>query len=736
MERIELQFGGRPFSLETGHVAKQANGAVMVRHGDTVVLAAVVSTKDPIANKGFFPLTVDYREKAYAAGKIPGGFFKREGRPSEKETLSARMIDRPIRPLFPEGFNHEIQIHVTVLCSDQQNDADVLGICAAAAALSVSDIPFDHTIAGARVGRVDGQLVINPTFTELETSDMNLVIVGTKDDVIMVEGGCLEVSEDDLTAALQFGLGEVRKLLEAIEELRRKAGKPKASFVAPVTNPEIVGAVKDLAKTRIVEANQITDKTGREDAIRAVTDDVFTALAEQFPDQGIAIRAVLEEIEREDLRNRVLSDKRRADGRGPDDIRQITGEVALLPRVHGSALFTRGQTQALAVVTLGTKVDEQRIDGLLGDTKKSYMLHYNFPSYSVGEVRPIRGPGRREIGHGALAERALQPVIPNEEIFPYTVRIVADVLESNGSSSMATICAGALALMDAGVPIKAPVAGVAMGLIKSGSRYEIITDILGVEDHLGDMDFKVAGTSAGITAFQMDLKIQGLSFEILREALQKARKARMHVLDRMAATLAAPRPELSPYAPRILIFQVKVERIGDVIGPGGKHIRGICEQTGAKIDIDDDGTVIIASVDQVAGETAKRMVLALVEDPEIDKVYEGKVRRITAFGAFIEILPGTDGLLHISEMDYARTERVEDVCKMGEIIQVKVIEIDPEGKVRLSRKALLPKPEGYVESTDSRGGRPPRREGSSDDRPRRSGGPRRDGGRPFAKRRE
>jgi polyribonucleotide nucleotidyltransferase len=731
MERIELQFGGRPFSLETGHVAKQANGAVMVRHGDTVVLAAVVASKEPIANKGFFPLMVDYREKAYAAGKIPGGFFKREGRPSEKEILSARMIDRPIRPLFPEGFMCEIQVHVTVLSSDQQNDADVLGICAAASALAVSDIPFEHTIAGARVGRIDGQLVINPTLSELESSDMNLVVVGTRTDVIMVEGGCIEVSEDDLTDALKFGLDEVRKLIDAIEELQRQAGKPKAPFVAPIPNPEIITAVKDLAKTRIVEVNQIIDKTGREDAIRAISNDVFASLAERFPDDKSTIGAVLEEIESEDLRNRVLNDKRRADGRGPDDIRQITGEVALLPRVHGSALFTRGQTQALAVVTLGTKVDEQRIDDLLGDSKKSYMLHYNFPSYSVGEVRPIRGPGRREIGHGALAERALQPIIPNEEIFPYTIRIVSDVLESNGSSSQATICAGTLALMDAGVPIKAPVAGVAMGLIKSGDRYEVITDILGVEDHLGDMDFKVAGTSAGITAFQMDLKIQGLSFEILREALQKARKARMHILDRMAATLAAPRPELSPYAPRILIFQIKVERIGDVIGPGGKHIRGICEQTGAKIDIDDDGTVIIASVDQVAGETAKRMVLALVEDPELDKVYEGKVRRITAFGAFLEILPGTDGLLHISEMDYARTERVEDVCKMGDILQVKVIEIDPEGKVRLSRKALLPKPEGYVESND-RGSRPPRRDG--DDRPRRSSGPRRDGGRPFAKR--
>lgn len=735
MERIELQFGGRPFSFETGHVAKQANGAVLVRHGDTVVLAAIVASKEPKANQGFFPLTVDYREKAYAAGKIPGGFFKREGRPSEKEILSARMTDRPLRPLFPEGYNHEIQIHITVLSSDQQNDADVLGICAASAAVSVSDIPFAYTIAAARVGRIDGQFVINPTLAELENSDMNLVIAGTRSDVIMVEGGCLEVSEDDLTAALQFGLAEVGKLVDAIEEIRRKAGKPKKEFVTPVPDKDLVAAVKELSKAKIIAADQITDKSGREDAISAIAKDVQAALAEQFPEHERDISAMIEEIEKDDLRSRVLNEKRRADGRGTDEVRTISAEVGVLPRVHGSALFTRGQTQSLTVVTLGTKVDEQRIDGLFGDTTKSYMLHYNFPSYSVGEVRPIRGPGRREIGHGALAERALQPVIPNEDIFPYTIRVVSDILESNGSSSMATVCAGSLSLMDAGVPIKAPVAGVAMGLIKSGDRFEILTDILGVEDHLGDMDFKVAGTANGINAFQMDLKTQGVSFDVLRQALQKARLARLHILDRMAATLATPRPELSPYAPRIIIFQVKVEQIGAVIGPGGKHIRGICEQTGAKIDIDDDGTVIIASVDQEAGEAAKRMVMALVEEPEVGKVYEGKVRRITAFGAFIEIIPGTDGLLHISEMDYARTERVEDVCKMGEMIKVQVIEIDPEGKVRLSRRPLLTKPEGFVENNNPR---PPRRNGGGDDRHRSGGhsGPRREGGRPYARRSE
>jgi polyribonucleotide nucleotidyltransferase len=724
MERIEMEFGGRPFSIETGHVARQANGSVIVRHGDTMVLAAVVATKEPPPDRGFFPLSVDYREKAYAAGKIPGGFFKREGRPSEKETLSARMIDRPIRPLFPKGFKNEVQVYVVVLSSDQQNDADVLGITAAAGALAMSDVPVAATIAGARVGRIDGEFVINPTMTQLETSDINLVIAATKDDVIMVEGGCAEVSEADLTAALEFGLKEVGTLITQLEDLRSRAGKPKMEFAPPEVDPELETAVREFSEARIKEANQMHDKAERENTIDTIKKELQEALAERFPEQERTISDVFGEIEKVDLRARVLSEKVRADGRDPDSVRQIDGEVGLLPRTHGSALFTRGQTQSLTAVTLGTKMDEQRIDDLLGESTKSYMLHYNFPAYSVGEVRPIRGPGRREIGHGALAERALQPVIPNEEIFPYTIRVVSDILESNGSSSMATVCAGTLALMDAGVPVKSPVAGIAMGLVKSGDDYVVLTDILGVEDHLGDMDFKVAGTANGITAFQMDLKIQGLPFDILREALQKARAARMHVLDRMAATLAEPRPELSPYAPRILIFKVKVERIGDVIGPGGKHIRGITDQTGAKVDIDDEGTVIVASVDQAAGEAAKKMILALVEEPELDKVYEGKVRRITAFGAFVEILPGTDGLLHISEMDHGRTERVEDICQLGDMIKVKVIEIDPEGKVRLSRRALLPRPEGMPEEDDRpRGGRPPRRGGD-----RRGGDSRRRGG--------
>ncbi len=711
MERIRIDLGGRPFSFETGHIARQANAAVLCRHGDTVVMAAVVAAKEGIPDRDFFPLTVDYREKAYAAGKIPGGFFKREGRPTEKETLSARMIDRPIRPLFPEGYTNEIQIHVNVLSSDQQNDADVLGICAAGAGLALSDVPFDYMIAAVRVGRVGGKFVVNPTIAELEESDMNIVVAGTRSDVIMVEGGCLEVSEADLTEGLQFGLEHIATIIDALGDLKKRAGKPKRDFVAPVLDVEFDKAVRALAAKRLGEANQITDKAGREDAVSQIKKDTREALSEQYPGKEKAIGAIIDLIEYEDLRKRILDEGRRADGRNPDQIRQITAEVSFLPRTHGSALFTRGQTQALAACTLGTKVDEQRLDNIMGESTKSYMLHYNFPSYSVGEVRPIRGPGRREIGHGALAERAIQPVIPNEEIFPYTIRIVSDILESNGSSSMATVCAGSLALMDAGVPIKSPVAGIAMGLIKEGEKYAVLTDILGVEDHLGDMDFKVTGTRAGITAFQMDLKIQGLNFTIMREALEKAKVARLHVLSKMDETLATPRPELSQYAPRILIFQIKIDQIGAVIGPGGKNIRAITEQTGVKIDISDDGTIIVASVDVDAAERAKAMIQAQLEEPELDRVYEGKVRRIADFGAFIEIIPGTDGLLHISEIDYKRTEKVEDVFKLGDSVQVKVIEIDPGGKVRLSRKALLPKPEGYVE--------PPKREG---DGGRRGGG--------------
>ncbi len=720
MDKVELRFDdGRILSIETGHVAKQAGGAVMVRLGDTVVFAAATGS-DKGLDQDFFPLTVDYREKSYAAGKIPGGFFKREGRPSEKEILSARLCDRPLRPLFPDGYTNEVQIMINVLSSDQENDGDILGIIAASAALRISNIPFHTTIGAVRVGRIDGQYRINPLFSELEKSDMNISIAGTKDFINMVEGGAREISEKDMVDALSFGHEFIKKVVAIIEELTAKVGKPKPEVVPPVINPEIVSEVTNLTAGKIKAANRIRDKKGRSDAIEKIRTETLEALAEKFPESEKQIKAVIEEIERTDLRAMILDEHVRADGRGFEDIRDISIEIGVLPRTHGSALFTRGQTQALVVATLGTKIDEQRIDDLLGESFKSYMLHYNFPSYSVGEVRPIRGPGRREIGHGALAERALEPVIPVEEKFPYTIRIVSDILESNGSSSMATVCGGSLSLMDAGVPIKAPVAGIAMGLVKEGDKTAILTDILGVEDHLGDMDFKVTGTDNGVTAFQMDIKIGGVTVELMERALDQAKRARLVVLGKMNQAISTPRPELSPYAPRIITIKVPIDKIGEIIGPGGKMIRSIIEQTGAKIDIEDDGTVIIASVDQSAGEAARDKILGMCEVPEIGRTYTGKVKRIAAFGAFIEILPGTDGLVHISELEYHRVNRVEDVINLGDTVMVKVIDIDNEGKIRLSRKALLPKPEGYSENSGGGGG------GSSDRPSRPPYRPRRD----------
>jgi len=719
LETVELRFeDGRKLSIETGRVAKQASGSTLVRLGDTVVLTAVVSA--PAAEeRDFFPLTVDYREKSYAAGKIPGGFFKREGRPSEKEILSARLTDRPIRPLFPDGYNDEVQVMIQVLSSDQENDGDILGIIGASAALSISDIPFHNPIGAVRVGRIDGQLIINPLFSQLESSDMNLTIAGTKDHIIMVEGGAQEIAEQDMVAALAFGHEHIKKVVAVIEELVSKVGKPKQDVVKREINTELASAVTDAVTEKINSANRIKDKHGREEAIGAIKKEITESLAERFPESEKDIAKIIGDIESAGLRSMILNEGIRADGRGLDNIRDISIETGVLPRTHGSAIFTRGQTQALVVTTLGTKMDEQRIDDLLGESFKSYMLHYNFPSYSVGEVRPIRGPGRREIGHGALAERALDPVIPAEDKFPYTIRIVSDILESNGSSSMATVCGGSLALMDAGVPIKAPVAGIAMGLVMEGDQSAILTDILGVEDHLGDMDFKVTGTAQGITAFQLDIKIGGLTIELMSKALEKARIARLFVLDKMNQAISQPKAELSPYAPRIITIKIPVDKIGDVIGPGGKMIRSIIEMTGAKIDIEDDGTVTVASVDQSAGEAARDKILSLVEEAEIGKVYIGKVKRIAAFGAFVEILPNVDGLVHISELDNYRVAKVEDVVNLGDEVKVKVIGIDPEGKVRLSRRVLL---EGASE-------RPP-----SDDRPRSSRPDRHSGGRPRRER--
>jgi polyribonucleotide nucleotidyltransferase len=685
----EIDLDGKILRVETGKVAKQAHGSAMVRLGDTVILATAVEAKEIDEEQDYFPLFVDYREKAYAAGKIPGGFFKREGRPSEKETVSARLIDRTLRPLFPEGYFKEVQIMLLVLSSDQENDADVPGLIGASTALSVSKIPFYNPVGAVRIGRVNGELVVNPGFSDLEQSDLDLVVAGTKDFVNMVEGECREVSEQDLLSALELGHDRIKKIVGLQEKLQAKVGKPKPEVKTPSKNPELEEAVSTLGLEKIKEANRTTDKTEREEKLESLLDSISIELIERFPESEREIKVIMQELEKKDMRRMILEEGRRVDGRDLHQVRPISCEVGVLPRTHGSAIFTRGQTQALSVATLGTKIDEQRVDDLEGESTKSYMLHYNFPPFSVGEIKPIRGPGRREIGHGALAERAIQPVIPKEETFPYTIRIVSDILESNGSSSMATVCGGTLSLMDAGVPIKAPVAGIAMGLIKEMDKHAILTDILGVEDHLGDMDFKVTGTRQGITAFQMDVKIAGVDLALMEEALKRAKEARLHVLDIMEQTIPKPRTELSAYAPRIIILKVKPDKIGEIIGPGGKMIRSIIEQTGAKIDIEDDGSVFIASVDQKAGEMALDLIQRLIEEPELGKEYQGKVKRITSFGAFVEILPGQDGLLHISEVDTKRINRVEDVLNLGDQVKVKIIGIDPEGKIRLSRKACF-----------------------------------------------
>jgi len=688
----QIEFNGQPFIIETGKLAKQANGAAWVQLGDTVVLAAVVMDDKPAENRDFFPLTVDYREKAYAAGKIPGGFFKREGKPSENEILSARLIDRSIRPLFDKQFRNEIQMNVWVLSADKVNDADVLGITAASVALGFSDIPFKNLIAGVRVACLDGRLIANPTFDELEQSNIDLVIAASAESIIMVEGEAQEISEEEMVRALAFGHEEIRKIIALQNQIVNEAGKEKKTMPQAESQEELQKEVQALCSQELETLIRIPEKSARREGIQALAEKIKTALAERFPEKETAIMEFLHETEKAAMRRMVLTENKRLDGRNPDQIRDISIEVGLLPRAHGSALFTRGQTQALAAATLGTKIDEQRIEELEGEFRKTYMLHYNFPSFSTGEVKPNRGVSRREVGHGNLAERALKPIIPGDKIFPYTLRIVSDVLESNGSSSMATVCAGSLSLMDAGVPVKAAVAGIAMGLIKEGERIAILTDILGDEDHLGDMDFKVAGTRSGITAFQMDIKIAGISTEIMREALERAKKARHFLLDKMATVIDQPRPELSRYAPRILSIKIPVDSIGKVIGPGGKNIREIIERTGAAIDISDDGTVIVASVDPEAGEKAAGIIRDMTAEVEIGAVYSGRVKRIMKFGAFVEVLPGKEGLVHISELDHKRVGRVEDVVRIGDEVKVKVIKIDNEGRVDLSRKALLPAP--------------------------------------------
>ena len=678
-------------TIETGKLAKQANGAVTVRYGDSMVIATVCANPEPKEGQDFFPLTVEYREKSYAAGKIPGGFFKREGRPSEKEILSARIIDRPIRPLFPDDFKGETQCISYVISHDQQNDTDILALTGTGAAMAVSDIPISKTIAGVRVGRINGQYVINPTIEQMEESDLSITMAGSADSIAMVEGGAREVPEEDIVQALAFGHDHIKIIVGKIEELKAMCAKAKFEYVPLKIEDEIIAKVKELVGNKLDAFNHIADKETRRNEKKKLQQEVLTALAETFPEKEGQIKEVIAEIDSDSMRTMILKENVRIDGRGPDEIREITCEVGLLPRAHGSALFTRGQTQALVAVTLGTKIDEQRLDELEGESTKSYMLHYNFPPFSTGETKPIRGTSRREIGHGALAERALVPVIPAETSFPYTVRVVSDIMESNGSSSMATVCGGSLALMDAGVPIKTAIAGIAMGLIKSDKKVVILTDILGDEDHFGDMDFKVAGSATGVTSIQMDIKVAGLDLETMRTALSKARVARLSILDKMNATISRHRDQLSNYAPRILILKINPSKIGEVIGPGGKVIRAIIEETGAKIDISDDGTVFIASVEAEAGKAALARVQAIVEEAEIGKVYNGTVRRIAEFGAFVEIIPGTDGLVHISELDVNRVRRVEDICKVGDRMEVKVINIDGDGKIRLSRKALLTK---------------------------------------------
>ncbi len=693
MQRIETQFAGRPLTIETGRLARQAAGSAALRYGDTMVLAAVTVSSN-ISSLPFFPLTVEYREKTYAAGKIPGGFLKREGRPSDKEILASRLIDRSIRPLFPEGFKNEVQVFVTVLSADQENDADILGIIAASAALHLSTVPWNGPLAAVRVGRVENNWILNPTFQQLEFSSIDLVVSGSADSIMMVEGGSLEISEAEVLEALKVAQRGIRELIGIEKQLVDKAGAAaKIAWVKAEVDPALKARVDETAEAAIGRAINATDKASRVGGVKAIKEKAVAALLVEFPDKGREIANELEEIEYRVMRKQVLDKGERVDGRDLDTIRPIAIETGELPRTHGSAVFTRGQTQALVSVTLGTSDDEQRIDSIdvAGETTKSFMLHYNFPPYSTGEVKMIRGTSRREIGHGALAERALQPLLPHFEDFPYTLRVVSEILESNGSSSMATVCGGSLALMDAGVPMKAPCAGVAMGLIKEGSKVAVLTDILGSEDHLGDMDFKVAGTQKGITSIQMDIKIQGLELKIMEEALEKARKGRLFILGEMAKVLPAARTELSKFAPRIFTMQIKPDKIGDVIGPKGKTIRGIQDATGAKISIEDSGIVTIAAVGGEAGEKARAMVAAITTEPEVGRTYEGPVKSTTAFGAFVEILPGVEGLLHISELQHGRTEKTEDVVKKGDIVQVKLLEVDDRGRMKLSRKALIPK---------------------------------------------
>lgn len=685
-----LVWAGRKLTVEIGQLAKQANGAVLVRYGDTVVLCTATASKEP-KSVDFFPLTVNYEEKLYAVGKIPGGFIKREGRPSEKAILASRLIDRPIRPMFPDGFRNDVQCISMVMSVEQDCSSEMAAMLGTSLALSISDIPFGGPIAGVVVGRIDGQFVINPTVEQMERSDIDLTVAGNKDAINMVEAGAQEVPEEVMLEAIMFGHEEIKKLIAFQEEIAAEIGKEKMEVVLYQVDPELESEVKAMCLEDLNKAVQVQEKHAREDAITEVKNSVLAHYEAQEADEEKLkdIKEILNKLVKAEVRRLITEEKVRPDGRNPDEIRPLSSEVGILPRTHGSGLFTRGQTQALSICTLGALGDVQILDGLGIEESKRFMHHYNFPHFSVGETGPIRGPGRREIGHGALGERALAAVIPDEKDFPYTIRLVAEVLESNGSTSQASICAGTLAMMDAGVPIKAPVAGIAMGLVKSGEYYTILTDIQGMEDHLGDMDFKVAGTTKGVTALQMDIKIEGLSREILEEALQQAKKGRMQILDSMMATIGQPREHLSEFAPKILTMTINPDKIRDVIGPSGKQINKIIDETGVKIDIEQDGTVFISSVNEEMNQKAKQIIEDIVREVVAGQIYLGKVKRIEKFGAFVEIFSGKDGLVHISELAEERVGKVEDVVKIGDEMLVKVIEIDKQGRVNLSRKAVL-----------------------------------------------
>jgi polyribonucleotide nucleotidyltransferase len=694
-ETLSLEVGGKTLTLETGKWAKQAAGSVVVRYGDTVVLGAVTSAKTVKEGQDFFPLTVDYREKAYAAGKIPGGFFKREGKQKDSEVLTSRLIDRPLRPLFPDGFLNEVSVSLIVLSSDKENESDIPAMIAASAALALSDIPFNGPTGAVRIGQINGEFVVNPTFAQQEQSDLDLVVAATKDAIMMVEGGAKFIPEARLLDALQLAHDEIRKVVALVAELARRAGKPKKEVVLYKVDDAVNTAVRAKFETAIKEATKNPDKLARQDAVEKLKEEAKAAFAVSHPEKGRDVAAVLEQIEVEAVRRLIAFDGKRPDGRAMTEVRPIDIEVGVLPRTHGSALFTRGQTQALVVTTLGSKGDEQLMEELEGESWKKYCLHYNFPSFSVGETKPNRGPGRREIGHGMLAERAVKASLPEHDKFPYTIRIVSEILESNGSSSMASVCGGSLSLMDAGVPVSAPVAGIAMGLIKEGDQFVVLTDIQGLEDHFGDMDFKVAGSREGVSAIQMDIKIEGLSREIMAKALSQAREARLFILDKMEAVIATPRGGLSKYAPQIEKIRINPEKIGMLIGPGGKNIKRIQEETKSDINIEDDGGVQVVAENDHYLKLAVQAVRDSVAEAEEGKTYLGKVAKVMEFGAFVTILPNVDGLCHISELAETRVAKVEDVVREGDEILVKCIGVDSgNGKIRLSRKAALKERQG------------------------------------------